>query len=77
MTSTEQTVTRITKTSESTMPSNVGMIELARDIMAGQAREGAPRVYVSESGMITLTYPDGTKVRYLTDVSCSVPISKR
>ena len=69
------TVTRITPMSETELTGAAALVALARDIMAGQAREGAPTINVGSAGIVSLTYPDGGRIKYVTDLdTATVPV---
>lgn len=71
-------VTRITHGAagrETAMGADAAMVDMARMFLASQARGDVPRVALSTDGRITLTWSDGQKVSYLTDVdTSSVPV---
>lgn len=73
-------VTRITHGAtgaETSMTGNAAMVDMARMFLASQARGDIPRVALATDGRITLTWPGGTKVSYLTDVdTSSVPVRR-
>lgn len=70
------TVWRLTKAREVEMAAGAAMVEMARDIMAGQATGDVPRVRLSVDGRITLTYADGSKVWYLTGADGGLRIER-
>lgn len=73
-------VTRITNGAagkETEMPAREAMVDMARMFLASQALGELPRVALSADGRITLTWLDGQKVSYLTEVdTSSVPVRK-
>lgn len=63
--------------SETTMSASAAMVDMARMFLASQARGNVPRVALATDGRITLTWSDGQKVSYLTEVdTSSVPVRK-
>lgn len=63
------TVARITPDSIRELAAEVAMVELARDLMAAQARGEMPAIRMSQDGRIALRWEDGTRVSYVTGVA--------
>lgn len=62
------TVTRITPDTTRELAAEDAIVDMARTLMASQARGEMPTVHMSQDGRVTLRWQDGTRVSYLTGV---------